>query len=297
MVQNPLAFFNSGQLLITSSRTTFEQTTLLQSDRSRHIVDVVRDDLSSLLVLRDNDSSRRSQSILSESSSRLNKKFDFDREILSSKVYQMAIQSNMRQPLSRKRNKLATHQESLMGPEPSPSMSRGREHRPRRSASVSSLEYIGQTRRQERHQRSHSVSSLEYVDRTEHHDHRRRSRLVPLAEIRRQGSVESIKQQVTEQEFKRLPVAEREQHLSVQHRALNERIKYQATERDEVKRLKINERERERHRQLSEQQRLAFNERMKNQATEREEVIRSQIDQLERERQFFEQQRIYNFER
>lgn len=80
----------------------FEQRDLLQTDESRRIVNLIKDDMSSLLWLRDEDSHHSRISISTENSHMLNKIFDFDHEIFNSKVYQVAIRSNMRQALSKK---------------------------------------------------------------------------------------------------------------------------------------------------------------------------------------------------
>ena len=74
----------------------------MQSDESRRIVNMVEDDKSSLLWLRDDNSSHSRMSISTENSLLLDTRFDFDREILNSKAYQVAIRSNMRQALSNK---------------------------------------------------------------------------------------------------------------------------------------------------------------------------------------------------
>ena len=74
----------------------------MQSDESRRIVNMVEDDKSSLLWLRDDNSYHSRMSILTENSQLLDTRFDFDREIFNSKAYQVAIRSNMRQALSNK---------------------------------------------------------------------------------------------------------------------------------------------------------------------------------------------------
>lgn len=70
---------------------------------------LVRDDTSSLLLLKDGDSyiSRQSTlSILSDNSSKLEMRFEFDRQVFNSKAYQEAIRS----ALSRKTGKLPQRQ-------------------------------------------------------------------------------------------------------------------------------------------------------------------------------------------
>lgn len=83
-----------------------DRNTLLQNDESRHIMHLVKDDTSSLLWLKDTDSSFGRQSILSESSSMLHVNFDFDPKILNSKPYQAAIRSTLR----RKKRKTSQRQ-------------------------------------------------------------------------------------------------------------------------------------------------------------------------------------------
>ena len=67
---------------------------------------LVKDDTSSLLLLRDTDSYLSRHSILSDSSSMLNVSFEFDREVFNSKAYQVAIRS----ALSRKKGKMPQRQ-------------------------------------------------------------------------------------------------------------------------------------------------------------------------------------------
>lgn len=93
------------------SRSVFEQTNLLQSDESRHIVDIIKDDLSSLLVIREEDSCCTVRSMVSENSNMLDKNFDFDSQIFSSKVYQAALRSNMSQLLKGKGGQKPLHRE------------------------------------------------------------------------------------------------------------------------------------------------------------------------------------------
>lgn len=85
---------------------------MLRSDELRQIIDLVKDETSSLILLQDNDSHRISHSIVTECSSTIDVRFEFDREILNSKVYQMAIRSNMRQGLSKKENKMTQRHRS-----------------------------------------------------------------------------------------------------------------------------------------------------------------------------------------
>ena len=93
------------------SRSVFEQTNLLQSDESRHVVDIIKDDLSSLLVIKEEDSCCTVRSIVSENSNMLDKNFDFDSQIFTSKVYQAALRSNMTKLLKGKGGQMTLHQE------------------------------------------------------------------------------------------------------------------------------------------------------------------------------------------
>ncbi|CAJ2505686.1 Uu.00g130800.m01.CDS01 [Anthostomella pinea] len=88
---------NALNLLLTSlqCRTIFEQHDLLQSDESRRIFSQVKDDTSSLLWLRDSESSGTSRSAWTQDLSAIKTIFDFDREVFTSKVYRMATRSNM----------------------------------------------------------------------------------------------------------------------------------------------------------------------------------------------------------
>lgn len=70
---------------------------LLQKRESRQIVDSVRDDSSSLLWLRDDESCCTQKTTITETSEFLDTSFTFDREIFNCKPYQVAIRSNMKQ--------------------------------------------------------------------------------------------------------------------------------------------------------------------------------------------------------
>ena len=84
---------------------------MLQCDESRRIVRLIEDDKSSLLWLRDKDSSRTIQSIVSETSDLLEVNFDFDSEVFNSRAYQTAVRANMRQTLARKKGKMVQRDE------------------------------------------------------------------------------------------------------------------------------------------------------------------------------------------
>lgn len=68
---------------------------MLQSKENRHLFNLVKDDTSSLLWLRDAESCGTDRSVVNEKLELIDTEFDFDREIFSSKVYQMAARSSM----------------------------------------------------------------------------------------------------------------------------------------------------------------------------------------------------------
>lgn len=76
-------------LLLTAlnCRSMSEQSTLLQAEENRWVLDRVRDDSSSLLSLRDSASFRSSLTAATEQSHLLDISFDFDEELTSTKVY------------------------------------------------------------------------------------------------------------------------------------------------------------------------------------------------------------------
>ena len=81
-----------------------EQGALLKSETSRSVFDRVQDDSSSLFCLRDSFSFQSSLTASTERSSLLSRRFDFDHEILRSKVYHGQIRSWMRRGLRRDRS-------------------------------------------------------------------------------------------------------------------------------------------------------------------------------------------------
>lgn len=83
-----------------------DQNVLLQNRESRYIMHLVKDDTSSLLWLKDADSYLSRQSIMSDVSSMSDVNFEFDREIFSSKAYQVA----MRSALAGKKGKMPQRQ-------------------------------------------------------------------------------------------------------------------------------------------------------------------------------------------
>ena len=78
------------------SRSQSEQTSLLQNSSNREIITKVRDETSSLLWLRDDESQCTRNSICTENSERLDSSFTFDREVFNSRAYLAALKSNMK---------------------------------------------------------------------------------------------------------------------------------------------------------------------------------------------------------
>lgn len=78
------------------SRSQSEQTALLQNSDNREIIITVRDETSSLLWLRDDESQCTRKSICTENSERLDSSFTFDREVFNSRAYLAALKSNMK---------------------------------------------------------------------------------------------------------------------------------------------------------------------------------------------------------
>ena len=95
---------NALTLLLSAiqCRSMSQERTLLQSVESRHIIQRLRDDTSSLLWLRDSESILSRRTVSTCNSKLLETVFDFDGEVFNSKVYQVALRSNMKQALSRK---------------------------------------------------------------------------------------------------------------------------------------------------------------------------------------------------
>ncbi|MCJ1388715.1 guanine nucleotide-binding protein subunit alpha [Xylographa bjoerkii] len=116
---------NALNLLLTAiqCRSLFEQAALLQDNESRRLINLVKEDTSSMLWLGEIASSYTRNSTITHSSNLLDTIFDFDREIFNSKAYQVALRSNMKQVLSQKQNRglrnvvsSPIHQEAI-GPE------------------------------------------------------------------------------------------------------------------------------------------------------------------------------------
>lgn len=65
----------------------------MQSDESRRVVNLIEDDMSSLLWLRDENSRHSIISLSTQNSEMFDATFDFDREVFDSKAYQVAFRS------------------------------------------------------------------------------------------------------------------------------------------------------------------------------------------------------------
>ena len=75
----------------------FEQKLLLENPMSRNVFDRVKDDSSSLIVLPDTASEFTKFSQSTENSSKMSRVFQFDAELINSRVYQRAIRSMVRE--------------------------------------------------------------------------------------------------------------------------------------------------------------------------------------------------------
>ena len=95
---------NALSLLLSAiqCRTLSQERILLQSLESRHGIQRLRDDTSSLLWLRDSESILSRKTVSTFDSKVFETVFDFDGEVFNSRVYQMALRSNMKQVLSHK---------------------------------------------------------------------------------------------------------------------------------------------------------------------------------------------------
>lgn len=89
-----------------------EQSTLLQAEENRCVLDRVRDDSSSLLSLRDSASFRSSLTAATEQSHLLDISFDFDEELTSTKVYHRQWRPLIRGALRRGRKTKEGSEES-----------------------------------------------------------------------------------------------------------------------------------------------------------------------------------------
>lgn len=87
------------QLLLTTlqCRTQAEQLTLLRRPESRRVLSSIRENSSSLLWLRDDESIGTRRSTYTETSEFIDNSFAFDAEIFRSKVYMTAMKSHLKQ--------------------------------------------------------------------------------------------------------------------------------------------------------------------------------------------------------
>ena len=88
------------------SQSLSKQNEIMECRQTRQILEQVKDDTSSLIVLRDTSSYYSSRATDTPNSSLLDRKFSFDSEVLRSKVYQGQIRSLIRRALPRRK---ATH--------------------------------------------------------------------------------------------------------------------------------------------------------------------------------------------
>ena len=95
---------NALTLLLSAihCRSLSQERTLLQSSESRHVIQRLKDDTSSLLWLRDSESILSRRTVSTCNSKLLDTVFDFDSEVFNSRAYQVALKSNMKQVLSHK---------------------------------------------------------------------------------------------------------------------------------------------------------------------------------------------------
>ena len=90
------------------SRSQSEQTALLQNSNNCEIITKIRDETSSLLWLRDDESQCTRKSICTENSELLDSSFTFDREIFNSRAYLAALKSNMKRVVREAHSKAQT---------------------------------------------------------------------------------------------------------------------------------------------------------------------------------------------
>lgn len=92
----------SSRTLSLCSQSLSEQKGLLESTQSRQILKQVKENSASLIVLRDSDSFCSSWATSTERISVLNRVFDFDGDIVSSKVYQGNMRALIRRMFRRR---------------------------------------------------------------------------------------------------------------------------------------------------------------------------------------------------
>ena len=99
-----ISLFLQNSWLSVGSSSTLEQGRLLRNNESRRILQVVREDTSSLLLLQDADSTSSRTTARTDNSQLWDSSFSFDREVLGCRAYQSAFRSNMRDPVARSKS-------------------------------------------------------------------------------------------------------------------------------------------------------------------------------------------------
>ena len=85
-----------GLSISTQSQTQIEQDAFLQRQESRRILSSLRDESSSLLWLRDDDSCGTKKSVYTETSEFLDASFVFDPKVFKSRAYLAVMKSNLK---------------------------------------------------------------------------------------------------------------------------------------------------------------------------------------------------------
>ena len=88
--------------LITYSRDSGKQKSLIEDEQSQYILKLIADDTTSLLVLCDSDSFITKRTETTTNTSKLSMKFAFDAELLQHKAYQSTIRSLMIRAVARR---------------------------------------------------------------------------------------------------------------------------------------------------------------------------------------------------
>lgn len=99
------------------SRTTLEQRDILRARESRHLLDLARDETSSLQLLIDIDSgdSGSLRSARTEDLKTVHAQFDFDPQVFNSRAYQVATRANMIDALTDSRRRGISHSTHISG--------------------------------------------------------------------------------------------------------------------------------------------------------------------------------------
>ncbi|KAK2613420.1 hypothetical protein N8I77_000337 [Diaporthe amygdali] len=110
---------NALGLLLTAlqCRTTLEQRDMLGAQESRHVLDLARDETSSLLWLMDPESVEVSslRSSVTQDLETVHARFDFDSEVFTSRAYQVATRANMIDALTGYRRQGISHSTEIRG--------------------------------------------------------------------------------------------------------------------------------------------------------------------------------------